>query len=359
MISPFEVARELGRNLLERLGEPLAGLGIPVQGLDLTKPPDDPTALAQTLDETLRRLEQTTGAWVLLPRDQAEAMLVGDRPAGDPAKLLLDALAQLLGRQTRHAIVAATIRTEFVPRLEAVFAGSEVRLRQAPLSAIGWLAEVIEKPAELFWLELERELSEQIVADCPHCRCPAAAGLHAEGTARSWRRRPAPHPRRVPNARRRGRGRNVFAACMVACADADALVTGVTRNSFRCARRGVAGYRGQARQRAFWVDGFLATATHGPSARLWDMASPNPCTGPRLLPHGNVVYQVVFSPDSRWAATAGSDQRGKLWDLGGSEPKAIAELKRDLGAADPCADLRSLANGSTLVQIVLRSGAQR
>jgi WD40 repeat protein len=46
-----------------------------------------------------------------------------------------------------------------------------------------------------------------------------------------------------------------------------------------------------------------------------------------LLPHGNVVYQVVFSSDSRWAATAGYDQKGKLWDLGGSEPKVIAELE--------------------------------
>ena len=142
VISPFEVAREPVRNLLDRLGEPLAGLGIATQGLDLAKPPDDPTILAQTLDETLRRLEQATGTWVLLPLDQAEALLAGDRPAGDPAKLLLDALAQLLGRRTRQAIVAATIRTEFVPRLEAMFAGSAVRLRQAPLSAVGSLAEV-------------------------------------------------------------------------------------------------------------------------------------------------------------------------------------------------------------------------
>ena len=58
VISPFEVAREPVRNLLDRLGEALAGLGISTQGLDLTKPPDDPTTLAQTLDEALRRLEQ-------------------------------------------------------------------------------------------------------------------------------------------------------------------------------------------------------------------------------------------------------------------------------------------------------------
>src|SRR5215813_4925988 len=119
VISPFEVARDPVRNLLDQLGEVLAGLGISAQGLDLGKPPDDPTILAQTLDEVLRRLERAASAWVLLPLDQAEALLAGDRPAGDPAKLLLDALAQLLGRRTRHVIVAATIRTEFVPRLEA------------------------------------------------------------------------------------------------------------------------------------------------------------------------------------------------------------------------------------------------
>jgi WD40 repeat protein len=165
VISPFEVAREPVHNLLDRLSQTLAALGTPAQGLDLTKPPDDPMALAKTLDETLRRLEQATSAWVLLPLDQAEVLVTGDRPASDPARLLLDALAQLLGWRTRHVIVAATIRTEFVPRLEAVFAGTEVRLRQAPVSAIGSLAEVIEKPAERFGIELEPGLSEQIVAD--------------------------------------------------------------------------------------------------------------------------------------------------------------------------------------------------
>jgi hypothetical protein len=165
VINPFEVAREPVRNLLDRLGEALASLAIPAQGLDLTKPPDNPCILARLLDETFRRLEQATGAWVLLPLDQAEVLVTGDRPARDPAKLLLDALAQTLGQRTRHAIVAATIRTEFVPRLEAAFAGSEVRLRQAPLSAIGSLAEIIEKPADRFGIELEPGLTEQIVED--------------------------------------------------------------------------------------------------------------------------------------------------------------------------------------------------
>jgi len=165
VISPFEVAREPVRNLLDRLAEALAGLGIPAQGLDLTKPPDDPGTLAQILDEALRRLEQAASAWVLLPLDQAEALLAGDRQAGGPAQPLLDALAGVLGRRTRHVVVAATIRTEFVPRLETTFTGSEIRLRQAPLSAIASLAEIIEKPADRFGLELEPGLSERIVED--------------------------------------------------------------------------------------------------------------------------------------------------------------------------------------------------
>jgi hypothetical protein len=77
VISPFEVAREPVRNLQDRLGEALAGLRVSTRGLSLTKPPNDPKSLAQILDKTLRRLEQATGAWVLLPLDQAEALVAG------------------------------------------------------------------------------------------------------------------------------------------------------------------------------------------------------------------------------------------------------------------------------------------
>jgi WD40 repeat protein len=168
VISPFEVAREPLRNPLDRLGEALAGLGVSTQGLDLTKPPDDPTIFTQILDETLRRLERArpaTDAWVLLPLDQAEVLVVSDGQASDQSRLLLDALVQVLGRRNRHAVLVATIRTEFVPRLEAIFAGPKVRLLQAPLSAIGSLSEVIEKPADRFGIDLERGLSQRIVED--------------------------------------------------------------------------------------------------------------------------------------------------------------------------------------------------
>src|SRR4051795_5026886 len=72
VISPFEVAREPVRNLLGRLGEALTSLNISPHGLDLAQPPDDLSALAQLLDEALRRLEQAANVWVLLPLDQAE-----------------------------------------------------------------------------------------------------------------------------------------------------------------------------------------------------------------------------------------------------------------------------------------------
>ncbi len=165
VVSAFEVAREPVRNLLDQLGNMLADHGIPTHGLDLKSAPDDPGTLARVLDETLRRLEQATGAWVLLPLDQAEALVAGDNPASAPARVLLDGLAEVLGRRTRHLVVAATIRTEFVPRLETVFTGTAVRLLQAPLSAVNSLAEVIEKPAERFGLVLEPGLTERIIED--------------------------------------------------------------------------------------------------------------------------------------------------------------------------------------------------
>jgi WD40 repeat protein len=164
-ISSFEVARDPVRNLLDRLDRTLADLGISRDGLDLTTLPGDARALARILNETLRRVELATGAWVLLSFDQAEALVAGVRLDGDPGKLLLDGLAHVLGQRTRRLVVAATIRTEFIPRLEEIYAASNVGLRHAPLSPIASLAEIIEKPADRFGIELEPGLSERIVED--------------------------------------------------------------------------------------------------------------------------------------------------------------------------------------------------
>jgi hypothetical protein len=73
--------------------------------------PADTQRLADTLDEATRRLERGTNAWVLLPLDQAEALLTGNQPSGEAA-LLLEALGQLLAKRTRRFVVVAAIRTE-------------------------------------------------------------------------------------------------------------------------------------------------------------------------------------------------------------------------------------------------------
>src|SRR5215472_7302817 len=44
VISPFEVAHEPVRSLMDRINEALLGRGVSTHGLDLAKPPDDPTA---------------------------------------------------------------------------------------------------------------------------------------------------------------------------------------------------------------------------------------------------------------------------------------------------------------------------
>jgi WD40 repeat protein len=169
VINPFEIASDPIRNLFHQLGVALARAGISTPGRDLQELPLDAKTLVQTLDSTLWRLEQTTGAWVLLPLDQAEALVVrmgqGERAEKDPqAELMLGALGELLGRRTRHVVVVATIRSEFVPSLEAN-ASPKVRLRHAPLSPIGSFAEAVEKPADRFGLTLEPGLVQTLVED--------------------------------------------------------------------------------------------------------------------------------------------------------------------------------------------------
>ena len=90
----------------------------------------------------------------------------------------------------------------------------------------------------------------------------------------------------------------------------------------RCARANRSGNQPSVRTGVIWQRRSTVV-----TARLWDMSSPNPCASPLRLPHADVVYQVAFSPDSRWAATASFDAKGRLWDLkAGSEPKLISEL---------------------------------
>jgi WD40 repeat protein len=82
---------------------------------------------------------------------------------------------------------------------------------------------------------------------------------------------------------------------------------------------------------AFSPDGhLLVTAAHGLSARLWNLASTDPCASPGLLgPHNDVVADVAVSADSRWAATASFDHKGRLWEITADEPKLVAEIPFD------------------------------
>ena len=85
------------------------------------------------------------------------------------------------------------------------------------------------------------------------------------------------------------------------------------------------------REIAFSSDAkLMATAAQDRTARVWNLAAANPCTGPIELPHGdagNVVYQLTISSDARWAAGASMDGKGRLWDLkAGPQPKLMREV---------------------------------
>jgi WD40 repeat protein len=131
------------------------------------------------------------------------------------------------------------------------------------------------------------------------------------------------------------------------------------------------------RMLSFSTDGrLLGTAEHQRVAHLWNLAATNPCEQPRVLPHGNVVYQVVMSNDGRWAATASFDGKGRLWDLkAAAEPKQVREiLFKDrvtqaafspdsqwvaFGAWDNRAALLSLKDVGTAVPLFLSGHAAR
>ncbi|MGR9286552.1 WD40 repeat domain-containing protein [Rhizobium johnstonii] len=55
------------------------------------------------------------------------------------------------------------------------------------------------------------------------------------------------------------------------------------------------------------------------------------CLTPVALPHGGFVYQVSLSGDGHFAATAGVDSTGRLWELA---PRAPPKLAREIHFED-------------------------
>lgn len=68
---------------------------------------------------------------------------------------------------------------------------------------------------------------------------------------------------------------------------------------------------------------WLATASQDNTARLWNLASPNPAGSPIVLDdHQGRVSAAVFSPNDRWLATGSFDSCVYLWNLAGGRPAA-------------------------------------
>lgn len=68
---------------------------------------------------------------------------------------------------------------------------------------------------------------------------------------------------------------------------------------------------------------WLVTGSADRTARLWDLAAPDPARASRVLGgHANTVSEVRISRDSRWVATLDYDGGLRLWDLKAQDPSA-------------------------------------
>jgi WD40 repeat protein len=60
---------------------------------------------------------------------------------------------------------------------------------------------------------------------------------------------------------------------------------------------------------------------------LWDLRGDDPAARHVVLAgHKDTVRELVFSPNSRWLVTAGDDATARLWDLAAPEPQASCRL---------------------------------
>jgi hypothetical protein len=163
IIAPFDPSREPLHAFLASLRETAIAAGI---DLDLPVGADSTAeTLLAAIDEAMRRLEEQTKAWLLLPIDQAEALVAsGATEQGEEGRQLLELVGQLLATGRRALVAIFTIRTEFLPRLETAVPHG-VRFEQKPLGGIKALADVIERPAARFGIELDPGLSSRMVED--------------------------------------------------------------------------------------------------------------------------------------------------------------------------------------------------
>ena len=163
IIPPFDPSREPIHAFLAALRQ--AGVASGAELALPAKPPPTVEELTDHLQNALRAIEDKAQAWLLLPLDQAEVLLAGAKDGADTdGSRLLTAIGQLLASRRRKLVAVFTIRTEFMPALERALPPA-VRFHDMSLRPISSLAEIIEKPAARFGIELQPGLAGRMVED--------------------------------------------------------------------------------------------------------------------------------------------------------------------------------------------------
>ena len=90
------------------------------------------------------------------------------------------------------------------------------------------------------------------------------------------------------------------------------------------------GHQGAVRVVAFSQDSrWLATVSDDDTARLWDLAAPDPAAVPFVLGgHRDWISAAAFSPNGRWLVTASWDGTARVWDLRSPDPSTTPLVLR-------------------------------
>ncbi|MEO0869214.1 MAG: hypothetical protein AAFY17_12390, partial [Cyanobacteria bacterium J06642_11] len=102
-------------------------------------------------------------------------------------------------------------------------------------------------------------------------------------------------------------------------------------------------HQGDVNQVVFSDNGNFVTCSDDGTARLWDP------TGnlQQTINHGSAVKTVAFSPDGHYIATGGSDNKAKLWSLGGDLLATYKGHGADVNSVAFSPDGQSLVTAST------------